>query len=115
MILDKCHDYQPQQVIKSVEKLFDGTETIEVEDDFIDAFYQSADGLLLPDQDRKLFSNQYIVLIGKRDPKKSAVCRFINYHVPLRKVYNYKDIWGLSANNKEQKFAMDLHNVSGWL
>tara|TARA_R110000851_G_scaffold26997_1_gene76134 strand:- start:815 stop:1477 length:663 start_codon:yes stop_codon:yes gene_type:complete len=23
-------------------------------------------------------------------------------------VYNYKDIWGLSANNKEQKFAMDL-------
>jgi len=104
----ECHDYQPQQVIKSVEKLFDGTETIEVEDDFIDAFYQSADGLLLPDQDRKLFSNQYIVLIGKRDPKKSAVCRFINYHVPLRKVYNYKDIWGLSANNKEQKFAMDL-------
>tara|TARA_R110001592_G_scaffold91686_2_gene268074 strand:- start:5855 stop:7192 length:1338 start_codon:yes stop_codon:yes gene_type:complete len=104
----ECHDYQPQQVIKSVEKLFDGTETIEVEDDFIDAFYQSADGLLLPDQDRKLFSNQYIILIGKRDPKKSAVCRFINYHVPLRKVYNYKDIWGLSANNKEQKFAMDL-------
>jgi len=104
----ECHDYQPQQVIKSVEKLFDGTETIEVEDDFIDAFYQSADGLLLPDQDRKLFSNQYIILTGKKDPKKSAVCRFINYQVPLKKIYNYKDIWGLSANNKEQKFAMDL-------
>jgi PhoH-like ATPase len=104
----ECHDYQPQQVIKSVEKLFDGTDTIEVEDDFIDAFYQSADGILLPDQSKMLFPNQYIVLTGKNDPKKSAVCRFINYQVPLKKIYNYKDIWGLSANNKEQKFAMDL-------
>ena len=104
----ECHDYQPQQVIKSVEKLFDGTDTIEVEDDFIDAFYQSVDGILLPDQSKMLFPNQYIVLTGKNDPKKSAVCRFINYQVPLKKIYNYKDIWGLSANNKEQKFAMDL-------
>ena len=104
----ECHDYQPQQVIKSVEKLFDGTETIEVDDDFIDQFYQSSDGVLLPDQNKKLFSNQYIILTGKSDPKKSAVCRFINYQVPLKKVYNFKDIWGLSANNKEQKFAMDL-------
>jgi len=104
----ECHDYQPQQVIKSVEKLFDGTETIEVDDDFIDQFYQSSDGLLLPDQNKKLFSNQYIILTGKSDPKKSAVCRFVNYQVPLKKVYNFKDIWGLSANNKEQKFAMDL-------
>jgi len=104
----ECHDYQPQKVIKSVEKLFDGTETLEVDDDFIDSFYQSDGGLLLPDQDKKLFPNQYVVLTGKSDPKKSAVCRFVNYHTPLKKVYTYKDIWGLSANNKEQKFAMDL-------
>ena len=104
----ECHDYQPQQVIKSVEKLFDGTETLEVDDDFIDSFYQSEEGLLLPDQNKKLFPNQYIILTGKADPKKSAVCRFVNYNTPLRKVYTYKDIWGLSANNKEQKFAMDL-------
>ena len=104
----ECHDYQPQKVIKSVEKLFDGTETLEVDDDFIDSFYQSEGGLLLPDQDKKLFPNQYVVLTGKSDPKKSAVCRFVNYHTPLKKVYTYKDIWGLSANNKEQKFAMDL-------
>ena len=104
----ECHDYQPQQVIKSVEKLFDGTETLEVDDDFIDSFYQSEEGLLLPDQNKKLFPNQYIILTGKADPKKSAVCRFVNYNTPLRKVYTYKDIWGLSANNKEQKYAMDL-------
>ena len=81
---------------------------MEVDDDFIDSFYQSEEGLLLPDQNKKLFPNQYIILTGKADPKKSAVCRFVNYNTPLRKVYTYKDIWGLSANNKEQKFAMDL-------
>ena len=36
----ECHDYQPQKDIRSVEKLYDGTETIEVEDGCIDKFYQ---------------------------------------------------------------------------
>ena len=36
----ECHDYQPQKVIRSVEKLYDGTETIEVEDGCIDKFYR---------------------------------------------------------------------------
>ena len=40
--------------------------------------------------------------------KKTAICRFKNYETPLRKVYTYRDIWGLSAKNKEQKYAMDL-------
>ena len=39
----ECYDYQPQQAIASVEKMFDGTEEIEVPDDFIDEFYASAD------------------------------------------------------------------------
>ena len=45
---------------------------------------------------------------SEKDDKKSALCRFRNYDVPLRPVYTYKDVWGLSANNKEQKYAMDL-------
>jgi PhoH-like ATPase len=36
------------------------------------------------------------------------LCRFTDYKKPLKKVFSYKDIWGLSANNKEQKYAMDL-------
>jgi PhoH-like ATPase len=105
----ECYDYQPQQAITSVEKMFDGTEEIEVPDSFVDEFYASDDGsLFLPEHKKKLFPNQYLLLKSEADPKKTAMCRYKNESTELRKVYTYKDIWGLSANNKEQKYAMDL-------
>ena len=100
-------DYQPQKVIKSVDKLFDGTDEICVEDNLIDRFY-AGEEILLPEQKNKLFPNQYLVLKSEADRKKTAICRFKDYSTPLRKVYNYSDVWGLSANNKEQRYAMDL-------
>jgi PhoH-like ATPase len=100
-------DYQPQQIIKSVDKLFDGTDEIIVEDSLIDDFYTGED-ICLPEQKKKLFPNQYLVLKSEKDDKKSAICRFKDYNTPLKKIYTYNDIWGLSANNKEQKYAMDL-------
>lgn len=103
----ECHDYQPQKVIKSVEKLFDGCEEVLVEGEVIDDFYEDKE-ILLEEQNIKLFPNQYLILRSEKDTKKSALCRFLNYEKPLRKVYSYQDIWGLSANNKEQQFAMDL-------
>ena len=102
-----AYDYQPQKVIKSIDKLFDGTDEISVEDGLIEDFYSGKD-VSLPEQKKKLFPNQYLVLKSTSDEKKTAICRFINYQTPLRKVYNYADVWGLSANNKEQKYAMDL-------
>ena len=103
----ECHDYQPNQAVKSVEKLFDGSDTITVPDNMIEDFYSGSD-VLLPDQKNALFPNQYLILKSEKDGKKTAICRFKDYQTPLRKVYTYKDIWGLSANNKEQKYAMDL-------
>jgi len=103
----ECHDYQPNQAVKSIEKLFDGSETVTVPDNMIDDFYGGAD-ILLPDQKNRLFPNQYLILKSEKDDKKTAICRFKDYITPLKKVYTYKDIWGLSANNKEQKYAMDL-------
>jgi PhoH-like ATPase len=102
-----CYDYQPQQVIKSVDKLFDGTRDIMVDDDIIESFYKDEE-VILPEQKMKLYPNQYLILKSEKDDKKTALCRFKGPDNPLRKVYTYRDIWGLSANNKEQKFAMDL-------
>ena len=101
------YDYQPQKIIKSVDKLFDGTDEIEVDSDLIDQFYSNVD-IILPEQKKKLFPNQYLLLRSIQDSQKTAMCRFNSYDQPLKKVYTYKDIWGLSANNKEQKYAMDL-------
>jgi PhoH-like ATPase len=101
----ECYDYRPNQAVKSPDKLYDGFSEIIVPDNDIDRFYED-DSLYLKDQ--KIYPNEYLLLKSEKDEKKTALCRFINQNTPLRKVYSYKDIWGLSANNKEQKYAMDL-------
>ena len=104
----ECHDYQPQKVIKSIEKLFDGSQEMQVPEEFIDSFYEDKPVFLKEEETKiKLFSNQYLILKAE-ESKKSAICRFQEFHKPLRKVITYPDIWGLRANNKEQTFAMDL-------
>ena len=102
----ECYDYHPQQAVESVDKLFDGAEEISVSKEMIDAFYEGE--IFLPEQKVKLYPNQFLLLKAEEDEKKTAICRFQNYEKPLRKVHTYRDIWGLSANNKEQKYAMDL-------
>lgn len=103
----ECYDYQPEQAVKSVDNLYDGSSEITVEDDLIESFYSDTP-VVLPQQKQVLYPNHFLVLKSNTDEKKSAICRFVNYETPLKKVYTYKDIWGLSANNKEQKYAMDL-------
>jgi len=103
----ECHDYQHNQVLKSVETLFDGSETLTVPDEIIESFYTESE-TFLSKQEVNLFPNQYLIIKSDKDEKKSAICRFKNYETPLRKIHTYKDIWGLSAKNTEQKYAMDL-------
>jgi PhoH-like ATPase len=102
----ECYDYQPEKVINSIENLFDGTQELEVEFSTIDHFY-SGKPLMLPEQKVKIYPNQYL-LLKNESTNKSAICRFTDYDTPLRKVNKFKNIWGLSANNKEQQYAMDL-------
>lgn len=103
----ECYDYQPQQAVKSIDNLFDGSTEIVVSDDMIERFYNGEE-IVLDSQKKKLYPNQFLVLQSEKDNKKSAICRFVSHEAPLRKIYTYRDIWGLSANNKEQKYAMDL-------
>ena len=102
----ECHDYQPQKVINSVENLFTGTQELEVDFSLIDRFY-TGEPFCLPDQKEKLFPNQFL-LLKNEVTNKSAICRYDGEGKPLKKVNKYKNIWGLSARNKEQKYAMDL-------
>ena len=103
----ECYDYQPQQAVKSVEKLYDGISEIVLPGKDIDKFYEGQD-VYLPEQKVKLYPNHFLVLKSAEDENKSAIARYKSNDIALKKVYTYKDIWGLSANNKEQKFAMDL-------
>ena len=103
----ECYDYQPQQAVKSIDNLFDGTTEIIVSDDLVEQFYGDQD-VFLEEQKKKLYPNQFLVIRSEKDSKKSAICRYTNETSPLRKIFSYRDIWGLSAKNKEQKYAMDL-------
>jgi PhoH-like ATPase len=102
----ECFDYQPQKVINSVENLFTGTQELEVDFSLIDRFY-TGEPFILPDQKKKLFPNQFL-LLRNEGTNKSAICRYEGQNKPLKKVNKYKNIWGLSARNKEQQYAMDL-------
>lgn len=101
-----CSDYQPRQVIKSVDKLFDGMQVINTTSQIIDQFYVEG-GVMVPEDAPKLFPNQYLLLMDETN-KKSAMARFINDQQPVQKVIKYKNIWGFNARNKEQQYAMDL-------
>jgi len=103
-----CFDYQPQKIIQSVDKLFDGMEEMLVDAETIDKFYESED-IFLVKEGNKLHPNQYVMLKDKNpSSKKSAMARFISYEKPVTKVRKYKNIWGFNARNKEQQYAMDM-------
>jgi len=100
-----CQDYHPEKVISSVKNLYDGASVIEVDEDLINDFY-AGKSTYMP-KELGLFPNQF-VLLKSQSSSKSAVCGYKNPNTPLAKINKYKNIWGLSAKNKEQDFAMNL-------
>ena len=101
-----AYDYQPAQVVESVERLYNGKYKLEVDSKAIDKFYQT--GEVDVPEGVVLYPNQFVTLKSNSDPSKSAITRYIDEHSPLQKVNTFKRVWGLSPRNTEQKFAMDL-------
>tara|TARA_R100001509_G_scaffold10921_2_gene5769 strand:+ start:1896 stop:3314 length:1419 start_codon:yes stop_codon:yes gene_type:complete len=102
----ECYDYHPQKAVSSVENLFTGVLEVETDDVIIDKFYSQKE-LILDEVGKGINPNQFLVLKNKNS-NKSAMCRYVSEDKPLKKVNKFKNIWGLSAKNKEQQFAMDL-------
>jgi len=104
-----AEDYIEDQVVMKPQDLYDGFETHLVDDQVVDRFYNGEDitaGMI----EGKFNPNQYIMMISNLDSKHTALAKFINKNVPLRKINEYKNkgIWGLRARNKEQAFALDM-------
>ena len=73
----------------------------------IDQFYSNEE-IRLDEDEIRINPNQFVMLISSANDKKSALARFVNYNSPLKRVKDYKNIWGLTPRNKEQSFALDL-------
>ena len=100
-------DYQAEQVVKSSDGLFTGRAEILVDEQQIDNFYSGKD--VYVDETVNLYPNQFIMLISNNNDKKTALAKFVDYNLPLKKIITSgKKVWNTIARNKEQQFALDL-------
>ena len=106
----QAETYNSQQVVETSEKLYSGLAEIVVDDQMVDHFYTGEEVFLEADSHPGLFPHQFVMLISSANPKKTALCRFNHYHLPLQNIIGEKrDLsWGIIPRNKEQSFAYDL-------
>ena len=104
----ECEDYSNDNVVDDIEGLYTGLIEHLVDDQIIDSVYK--DELMFLDEDEiKVEPNQFVMLISNSNEKKTALVRFVNYDVPIKKIDSYKKgIWSIRPKNKEQNFALDL-------
>ena len=102
-------DYRENEVIKKESELYTGFRSCLVDDQTVDFFYAEEEVYLDPEEHKGICPNEFVMLVSSSNEKKTALCRFMNYHSPLESVQAYKDgLWGVKSRNKEQMFALDL-------
>ena len=102
-------DYVPSRGVDDESKLYTGFAKHLVDEQTIDHFYEG-EKITIEKEEGRFIPNQFVMLVSNSNDKKTALAKFVNYGIPLRKLYDYKinGIWGLRPRNKEQTFALDL-------
>lgn len=105
----ESQDYTENQILKEDSDLYSGFSSVLIDEQIINRFYSNEPVYLDEEQTRNLYPNQFVMLVSNQNEKKTAIGRFINPNMPLRKVEDLKTgLWGVRARNKEQQFAIDL-------
>jgi len=106
----QAESYNSEQVVETSEKLYSGLAEIVVDDQMVDQYYLGEEVFLESDAHPGLFPHQFVMLISSANPKKTALCSFKGYNLPLQNIIGEKrDLsWGIVPRNKEQSFAYDL-------
>jgi PhoH-like ATPase len=102
-----CESYDPEQAVENSNDLYPGFVEVSVDEEFVDRFFNDEPMKLRGDY----FPNQFLLLVSKNNEKKTALARFTSENEPLRRVRTFKgqrQVFGVSARNKEQSFALDL-------
>ena len=101
-------DYAFEQVVEDVSGLYTGFISHLVDDQVIDNMY-AGEPVFIDPEEIKVNPNQFVMLVSNSNEKKTALGRFIDTNLPLKKIPKSKSgIWGLKPRNKEQSFAVDL-------
>ncbi len=100
-----AEDYETDTI--TLEELYSGEAELTVPPEAIDAFY--AKGELGPPPGSALFPNQFIMMKNSANPSQTALSRFSKQKHALVPLIGPKHgVWGISARNKQQQFALDL-------
>jgi PhoH-like ATPase len=107
-----AESYKTENVVKNRTELYSGFTKLLVDDQLIDRFY-AGEKIVLADaveNPKKLYPNQFVMLVSSSNEKKTAITRFINDQTEFKKIHEHKeqDGWGIAPKNKEQNFALDL-------
>tara|TARA_R110002020_G_scaffold74257_11_gene190184 strand:- start:333 stop:1673 length:1341 start_codon:yes stop_codon:yes gene_type:complete len=104
----ETEDYINNQIVKDSESIYTGFASHLVDDQIIDRFYEGED-IFLDKEEGRYYPNQYLMLVSNASDKKTALCRFVSYSTPLKRLIKFnKGVWGVKSRNKEQQFALDL-------
>ena len=105
-----CEDYNLTQLVTSPDRIYSGFTEVLVDDHLVDSFYNKEPVYLDEKQYKKLYPNQFIMLISEASEKKTALAKYINVNTKLQEVVQYKknSVWGVRSRNKEQLFALNL-------
>ena len=105
-----CEDYNLTQLVASPDRIYSGFTEVLVDDHLVDSFYNKEPVYLDEKQYKKLYPNQFIMLISEASEKKTALAKYTNVNTKLQEVVQYKknSVWGVRSRNKEQLFALNL-------
>ena len=105
-----CEDYNLTQLVTSPDRIYSGFTEVLDDDHLVDSFYNKEPVYLDEKQYKKLYPNQFIMLISEASEKKTALAKYINVNTKLQEVVQYKknSVWGVRSRNKEQLFALNL-------
>jgi len=101
-------DYQGHNIVKDPHELFVGIADRLVDDEMVDQFYAGEEVHLPEELEKNLMPNEFVMLVSSANNKKTALTQFQRSGVPLKKIMQYDNIWGVNPRNKEQTFAFSL-------
>lgn len=104
--------YDANQVISSSSELYSGVTEMVIDDEFIERLYQGEQLCLDDKYSKQLFPNQFLTLISNKNVNKTALARYLNKDLPIKKLREFKGknnaVFGVESRNREQSYAMDL-------
>lgn len=99
----KSENFEPEPT--SIDELYTGYSEVDIEREHIDHLYKN-NSLHI---ESKLLNNQFVILKDQSNASHSALARKNSQTGTLKTIIKPStEVWGISARNKEQVFALDL-------